>query len=120
MDIYHSQLIDGKFQDAIKIEIEQKFENGYALLLFQLIEEFLVFASIGNQLDLYISFRTKEGNWFPTSKLSKKINSMSQGNPYITPDNKFLFYVTGEKQKENWSVKWVDIESEIKNNDVNK
>ena len=120
MDIYHSQLIDGKFQDAIKIEIEQKFENGYAHLLFQLIEEFLVFASIGNQLDLYNSFRTKEGNWFPTSKLSKKINSMSQGNPYITPDNKFLFYVTGEKQKENWSVKWVDIESEIKNNDVNK
>ncbi|WP_262496961.1 hypothetical protein [Formosa algae] len=41
---------------------------------------------------------------------------MGQGNPYITPDDKFLFYTTGGHLEKDWKVKWVNIESELKNN----
>ncbi|PNW28712.1 hypothetical protein BKP44_07285 [Formosa algae] len=49
-------------------------------------------------------------------KLNDKINTMGQGNPYITPDDKFLFYTTGGHLEKDWKVKWVNIESELKNN----
>ena len=40
--------------------------------------------------------------WINTKILNKDINNNGQGNPYVTPDNKFLFYTTGEHLKTNW------------------
>ena len=76
----------------------------------------MIFASIGNQLDLMISFSDGNGGWKDTKKLNNKINDIGQGNPYVTPDNKFLFFTSGEHLEKNWKVKWVNIESELKNN----
>ena len=69
-----------------------------------------------NQLDLIISFNDGNGQWVNQKRLDDKINDYGQGNPYITPDNKFLFFTTGKHQEKNWKVKWVRIESEIKSN----
>jgi hypothetical protein len=63
-----------------------------------------------------ISYNDGKGGWVNTKKLNDKINNKGQGNPYVTPDNKFLFYTTGEHLKTNWRVNWVDIESELENN----
>ena len=41
---------------------------------------------------------------------------MGQGNPYVTPDNKFLFFTTENYQDENWKINWVNIKSKIKEN----
>ncbi|WP_181858104.1 PD40 domain-containing protein [Polaribacter sp. WD7] len=114
MDIYYSKNVNGKFVDAERIEIKSKF--GKCTPYISPEEDYLIFASIGNELDLMISYNDGKGKWIDTKKLSDKINNKGQGNPYVTPDNKFLFYTTGEYLEKNWKVKWVNIESEIKNN----
>ena len=113
MDVYHSQLIEGKFQNATKVEIEQKPNTGICTPFIAPNEEYLIFASIGTQLDLWISFNDGVGNWVRTKALNQKINHLGQGNPYVTSDHQFLFYATGEYQKTNWGINWVNIKSEI-------
>ncbi|WP_338764414.1 hypothetical protein WAF17_21735 [Bernardetia sp. ABR2-2B] len=115
MDIYKSKNVNGKFQDAEKILITVDSPRGKCTPYISPNEDYIIFAVIGKQLDLVISFNDGNGGWKNTRKLSDKINNFGQGNPYVTPDNKFLFYTTGEHQKQNWKVKWVNIESEIKN-----
>lgn len=48
--------------------------------------------------------------------MRKEIKNNGQGNPYVTTDNKFLFYTTGEHLKTNCRVNGVDIQSELENN----
>ncbi|KGL63455.1 six-bladed beta-propeller, TolB-like protein [Polaribacter sp. Hel1_85] len=116
MDIYHSKEVNGKFEDAEKTTISMNSKTGKCTPYVSPKEDYLIFASIGNQLDLMISFSDGNGRWINTKKLNKEINNTGQGNPYVTPDNKFLFYTTGELLKTNWRVNWVNIESEFKKN----
>ncbi|GAA4884017.1 hypothetical protein GCM10023311_02930 [Flaviramulus aquimarinus] len=114
MDIYHSKNINGKFKDAEKILIDSKLAKCTPYISPK--EDYLMFAAIGNELDLMISYNNGKGKWINTKKLNTEINNKGQGNPYVTPDNKFLFFTTGEHLGNNWKVKWVNIDSEIKNN----
>ncbi|MEM6736224.1 MAG: hypothetical protein AAF620_09165 [Bacteroidota bacterium] len=114
MDIYQAQRVNNKYQMAEKVSIYPDPNSGRCTPYVAPDEEYLIFASIGNQLDLYISFNDGKGNWTRTKKLDPKINSLGQGNPYITPDQKFLFFTTGGYQEKDWKVKWVNIESELK------
>lgn len=116
MDIYHSKQINGRFEDAKKTIISVNSKTEKCTPYVSPKEDYLIFASIGNQLNLMISFNDGNGKWTDTKKLNNKINNIGQGNPYVTPDNKFLFYTTGEYLKNNWTVKWVHIESELKRN----
>ncbi len=116
MDIYHSKQINGTFENAKKASILLTTNAGKCTPYVSPEEDYLIFASIGNQLDLMISFSDGVGGWINTKRLNDKINDFGQGNPYVTPDNKFLFFTTGEQLKNNWNVKWVNIECEMKNN----
>ncbi|MEM7109072.1 MAG: hypothetical protein AAF519_12665 [Bacteroidota bacterium] len=115
MDIYQAKRVNNTFQDAEKVSISATSNSGRCTPYVSPGEEFLVFASIGNQLDLYVSFNDGKGNWTGTKKLGDPINSLGQGNPYVTPDQKFLFFTTGGYQEKEWKVQWVNIESELKN-----
>jgi Tol biopolymer transport system component len=116
MDIYYSKQVNGIFENADKLTLSMNLKAGKCTPYISPKEDYLLFASIGNQLDLMISFNDGNGGWKNTRKLSNEINNYGQGNPYMTPDNKFLFFTTGEHMKNNWSVKWVNMESELKNN----
>lgn len=117
MEIYHCNHINGKFQSAIKTNISTNEHNSRKCTPYvSPNEEYLLFASIGEQLDLMISFNDGDGNWSNTRKLSNTINTDGQGNPFITPDNKFLFYTSGKANGDDWNVKWVNIENEIRKN----
>ncbi|MBW1294833.1 TolB family protein [Aquimarina litoralis] len=116
MDIYYSPQVNGKFKNAEKISISLPLNSGKCTPYVSPDEDFLIFATIENQLDLWVSFNDRKGNWGKTKRLSDKINSLGQGNPYVTPDNKFLFYTTKEYKEKKWKVKWIDIESELKIN----
>lgn len=116
MDIYYSKQINGMFENAEKTAIPIHEETGRCTPYVSPDEDYLIFASIGNELDLMISFSDGNGGWKNTKKLNNKINDIGQGNPYVTPDNKFLFFTSGEHLEKNWKVKWVNIESELKNN----
>lgn len=116
MDIYHSESVNGKFEDAENTIISGIKNMGKCTPYVSANEEYLLFASIGNQLDLMIAFNDGSGNWVYSKRLNDTINQFGQGNPYVTPDNKFLFYTTGKHQNGSWNVKWVDIESDLKMN----
>lgn len=116
MDIYYSKQVNGKFENAEKPKTLESFKTGKVSPYISPKEDYLIFALIGNQLDLMISFSDGNGGWKNTRKLNDKINHFGQGNPYVTPDNKFLFFTTGGHSADNWSVKWVTIEAELRNN----
>lgn len=116
MDIYKSKRVKGVFQNAEKVSLMKTSQVGKCTPYVSPKEDFLIFAAINNQLDLMISFNDGNGQWTNAKKFNNKINNSGQGNPYLTPDNTFLFYTTGNHIDENWKVKWVNIASEIKNN----
>lgn len=114
MDIYYSKNQNGLFKDAKRVDLESTSRKCTPYISPE--EDYLIYATIGNQLDLVISYNDENGKWTGTKKLNDKINNMGQGNPYVTPDNKFLFFTTGNYQDENWKINWVNIESKIKEN----
>ncbi len=116
MDIYYSKQVNGTFENAKKAIISMDSSTQKCTPYVSPKGDYLIFASINNTLDLMITFDSGNGSWINTKKLNEKINNNGQGNPYVTPDNKFLFFTTGKHSEENWSVKWVDIASELPNN----
>ncbi|MCA6074482.1 TolB family protein [Fulvivirga sedimenti] len=109
MDLYHSKQVDGKFRNAEKLSISLNADKCTPYVSPD--EKFLVFATIGEQLELYVSFNDGQGNWTRTKRLNDRINASGQGNPYVTPDNQLLFFTTDQDGK--WQVKWVNIGSEL-------
>ena len=77
-------------------------------------EDYMLFATIGNRLELMIVFNDESGNWVDMRKLSEAINMDGQGNPYVIPNGRFLFYKTGKTNQNNWKVKWVNFENELR------
>jgi len=117
MTIYQANKIDGKFDQARMSTISMNEPNVQKCTPYvSPNEDYILFATIGNQLDLMIAFNDGSGNWVNTRKLSEAINVDGQGNPYVTPDDKFLFYTTGIRNQKNWKVKWVNFENELTNN----
>jgi Tol biopolymer transport system component len=114
MDIYTSKHVNNKFAEAKKVSISMLSNSIRCTPYISPDGDYLIFASLGNQLDLYLTFNDGEGDWTKTKRLSNKINSAGQGNPYVTPDHQFLFFTTGESQEETWKVQWVHIGSELK------
>jgi len=113
MDIYYTKQTDGKFQEAQKLSLSEKLSFGKCTPHVATDGNYLIFSEISNQLDLWITFNDGHDNWINARKLDSLINTNGQGNPYITPDNKYLFYTTGKSNGENWQVNWVNIASEL-------
>lgn len=119
MNIYYSEQVNGKYEIAKKLEISKDAKANFCTPFVSPDEDYLMFASIGNQLDLMICFNNGDGEWINARKLDAAINDNGQGNPYVTPDNNFLFFATG-KNSENWSVKWVSFKPQSLNNQISE
>lgn len=113
MDIYHSNNINGVYGSAIKTSISTNIDFRKCTPYVSPKEDYLIFAEVGNQLSLMISFNDGSGKWTQTRRLNANINALGQGNPFITSDGKFLFYTVGDYQNKNRKIKWVNIKSEI-------
>lgn len=56
----------------------------------------------GSKHDLYISYRTKKGSWTIPDRLSPKINGKEiEQRPFVSPDNRFLFFSRMHITREN-------------------
>ncbi len=113
MEIYRSEQVNGQFQNAEKVKIPISHNVGKCTPFASPDEKYLVYATIGKELELMVSFNDGKGNWTESVRLNDEINHAGQGNPFITPDGKFLFYTTGGIEEKKWTVKWVNIESEL-------
>lgn len=116
MDIYYSKKVNNKYKNAERARILLDSNVKKCTPYVSPQGDYLIFASIGDELDLMISYSDGKDKWINTKKLSDKINTKGQGNPYVTPNNKFLFFTTGGYLEKDWKVKWVNIETEIRNN----
>jgi hypothetical protein len=73
------------------------------------------FMIVTNRPGIAISYRNKDGNWTNPRNFGPKIDfGLGSWGPWITPDNKYLFYTTGTKPDySDVSVYWVRIDAVI-------
>jgi hypothetical protein len=80
---------------------------------------------VTNRPSLAISFRKDDGTWTNPRVFGKKIDfGLGSWGPWVTPDNKYMFYSTGTKQDySDVKVYWVRIDNMIdslKNTNLNR
>ncbi|MBK7133595.1 MAG: hypothetical protein IPH69_12470 [Bacteroidales bacterium] len=70
---------------------------------------------VTNRPQLAVSFRKNDGTWTNPQNFGKDINfGLGSWGPWVTPDNKYLFYSTGTKPDySDVAVYWVRIDSVI-------
>ncbi len=113
MDIYSSTVLDGHYLNATKVTFPTGGpSHGRCTPFISSDESYLIFAEINEQLEIMISLKNETGTWINPRKMAPNINLNSQGNPYVTPDDKYLFF-TKENSPDDWSVYWVNIEEEL-------
>ncbi len=114
MSIYHSALVNGKYSEAVKTQITLDIDVDKCTPYVSPDEDYLMFATVGNELELVICSNNGNGVWQNARKLNKQINTLGQGNPYVTPGDQFLFFTSGDHTGSDWKLKWVNIENELK------
>jgi len=112
--IYCSKMKNEKYSEAIKLPGEINFDTKQNTPYISPDGSYLLFESSPN---LYISYSDKMGNWSAAKPLNEKINRHGKGNPFITPDQKYLFFVAGLEPtpEEKWSLFWVSTKSVFSN-----
>ena len=79
-------------------------------------ESYLIFESdrpggIGGSIDLYISFKSKNGDWSTPVSLGPRVNSSAAERfARVSPDGKFLFFGSNRRRlesKPNFDIYWI-------------
>ena len=103
--IYRSEFIDGKYQipEALPEQINSKDHDWTPFISPD--EDFLLWSSVRDggfgSGDLYICFRSEKGEWSKAINLGPKINKNNNERfPGISPDGKYLFFVTDQVSNE--------------------
>jgi len=109
--IYYSIYENGEYKNPVllpePINIMDSSILDYTPFIAQ-DESYLLFCSNRQNPEkelchIYISFKNKSGEWSHPVDLSLKMNfTKSSKFPYISPDNKFLFFSSGE------NIYWID------------
>jgi Tol biopolymer transport system component len=103
--IYRSEFTDGKYQtpELLPENINTEYLDWTPFIAPD--ESYLLFSSdrpnsYGNG-DLYISYKNPDNTWTDPVNLGPTINDDSQERfPYVSPDGKYLFYVSNKFGKE--------------------
>jgi len=111
-DIYRSELINGKYSQPENLGrmINTEFDDATPYIAPD--ESYLIFSRLDHPddfggVDLYISYRGKDGNWMEPKNLGNTINTESNENlPVVSPDGKYLFFRS--YRNGNNDIYWVD------------
>lgn len=109
--IYCSRLIDGSYAEAEALPYPINSGSGEETPWVAPNESYIIFSSQrkGGRggADLYISFRSAQKNWLEPVNLGPKVNSRSyELLPYVSPDHKYLFFVSARGGE--YDVYWVE------------
>lgn len=104
MVIYYSAIESGKYQDAKQLDFRGLSSVGYCTPYVSADGKWLIFATIGESLELHISESTGDSTWSNPKKLPHSINQNGQGNPYLSPDSKYLFYARESGSQKSWEI----------------
>jgi uncharacterized protein (TIGR02145 family) len=85
---------NNKFTDPAPMDILPEYGPWWTIFISP-EEDYLIFAS-GNDADLYIRFKDKEGQWGNPISMGDKINTLEwERFPVVSPDGKYLFFTRG-------------------------
>ena len=94
-DLFKSKLIDNKYQTAEELPALNSLNDEESIFVSPK-EEYIIFCrNTDNEtfVDLYISYRDHTNGWTEPELLDSTINSEDwDRRPFISPDNKFLFF----------------------------
>ena len=104
MDIYKSELINRKYSEPINLgdSINSNVSDEEPFIAPD--ESYIIFnsnrdGSLG-KMDLYISFRGKDGRWTKAVNMGNTVNSTEwEGVPIVTPDGKYFFFSSTRKKE---------------------
>ncbi len=111
-DIYRTRLIEGWYTKPENLGDSINGPGWDAYPFIAKDESYLLFTSSGRQegfggMDLYISFRQKDGTWTIAVNMGRGINSSGVDTlAAVSPDGKYLFFVSDRNG--NVDVYWVD------------
>ena len=97
----YSRLIDGKYEEPKKLSKAINRGKYIAHPFIAPDESYLMWDAErdGENPDLYISFRDKEGSWGEAINMGDTINTAAyEQRPKVTPDGKYFFFWRGDKK----------------------
>jgi ankyrin repeat protein len=104
-NIYRSEYKNGEYQKPVNIT--ELFKNADLQGNTPFISpegDHLLFSAQGQ---IHVSFKKKDGSWTNKISLGDEINARGMnGSPRVTPDRKFLFFVSAG-QGRPWGIYWV-------------
>lgn len=104
-DIYYAQLESGGYSQIQKSDVLSSAADEESLFLSPEDKYIIIQAwkyESESKHDLFISYRTKEGEWTVPKKLNSHINGKEiEQRPFVSPDNKFLFFSRTSVMREN-------------------
>jgi hypothetical protein len=112
--IHKAELVNGEYKKASKLEAAFNYDCGDQV--FSKNMDYIIFASprqggFGNN-DLYIAFKKDNGEWTDGINMGPEINTEGfELAPYISPDNKYLFFTRRDKYNEasTSDIYWVSL-----------
>ncbi len=111
-DIYCSKLINGEYAEPENLgnAINTVTMEYSPFIAFD--GSYLIFCASGRPdglggMDLYISFREKDGTWGQAVNMGETINTLDEESfPSVTADGKYLFF--GSDRNGNYDICWAD------------
>jgi len=93
LQIYSARPDGNRFGDASRLPAEINRGLQQYTPFIDPERRFLLFE---DQSGLMVSFRDSEGTWSRAVALGEQAPTQTRGNPYITPDGRFLFFAAGD------------------------
>ena len=115
-DIFSARFVNGAYEEPVRLGPEVNSEHHEIDPVVAPDGSFLIFASNrpggwGPRLNLYVSFRTKEGGWTKAQCISGLFGIQNIWFPSLSPDGKYLFFCGGMPNAQGYTDSkyfWVD------------
>ena len=114
-DIYVSRYQNGTYQMAQNLGEEVNTEYAEWGPFIDPDDQYLIFSSnrpgmIGQQFDLYISFKNADLSWTEPINMGYEVNSTGAFFPYVTLDKQYLFFNTARPGDMGYNAYWISAE----------
>ena len=111
MALFVTEPVEGVFQHAKKVMLPGDTNQNTLTPFVAPDESYLLFEKMFDDfIEIYISYRDNN-SWQVPKRLADNINTKNLGNPYVSPDGKYLFYASGHWPKDappsDWVIKWI-------------
>lgn len=113
LDIYRSRFVGGQYTIPVNLGLSINTDSEEWGPYIDPDEEFIIFSSNrsgGFGLhDLYISFHNPDDSWTEAQNMGNVINSSNEdASPLISPDGRYLFFITSRADDQGYNPYWVD------------